>query len=205
MRVRPAAGLLVRGSIVCTMLVIAIATGVAPQESPAHASEPYRIFAAPQAPPPWSGRPQLPHPATASSSTCWTYKPDERGFAQKMNEERTRLGKTKLRLDPELSKAARVHTAEMTGKELLHHTSASTLRRRVVSWRILGENVGVGAEVESLHAAFMASPAHRENILFTKYRYAGVGTAEVGGRLWVTVIFESRTNPGTPLRMPSCN
>jgi len=56
-------------------------------------------------------------------------------------------------------------------------------------WLGLGENVGVGASVGSLHEAFMRSPGHRDNIL-GDYNYVGVGVAEGSDNLlWVTVIF----------------
>lgn len=136
---------------------------------------------------------------------CWTYKDSERGFARKMNKARANNGLAKLSLDPELSKAARVHTNEMIRKDELYHTTSSDLRERVTNWIILGENVGVGGSVRSLHKAFMNSPGHRDNILNLTYKHVGVGVRVVDGRMWVTVIFEAITDPGTTLRMPRCN
>lgn len=142
--------------------------------------------------------------ATASDNGCWSYKPSERGFAKKINAARSATGKNKLSIDPELSRAARKHTWEMVHKDLLHHTSESALRRRVTNWNTLGENVGVGGTVDSLHVAFMNSPAHRDNILYSKFRHVGIGVVRKNGRMWVTVIFEAETNPGTTLSMPRC-
>lgn len=144
--------------------------------------------------------------ATAGSGNngCWNVRPKERGFARKINSARSNNSLGKLRLDPELSKAARVHTKEMVDQEFLFHTASDALKRRVTEWNILGENVGVGSTVSSLHSAFMNSPAHRDNVLYGKFRHVGVGTRVIGGRLWVTVIFEAETNPGTSLNMPRC-
>jgi uncharacterized protein YkwD len=142
--------------------------------------------------------------AVASDSGCWTTKTSERGFAQKINAARVAAGKKKLSLDPELSRAARKHTFEMVRKDLLHHTAEAALRKRVTNWSTLGENVGVGGTVTSLHQAFMASPAHKDNILYTSFRHVGIGVVQRNGRMWVTVIFEAQTDPGTSLRMPSC-
>jgi uncharacterized protein YkwD len=50
----------------------------------------------------------------------------------------------------------------------------------------------------------MKSDDHRANILKGKYRYFGIGHKKSGGWLWVTVVFESRKDPGTTLSMPSC-
>jgi uncharacterized protein YkwD len=107
-------------------------------------------------------------------------------------------------MDPELSRVARKHTFEMVRRRTLYHTSAGKLRRRVVRWVLLGENVGVGGTVGSLHRAFMHSPAHRANVLRPTFNHSGVGVKKAGGRMWVTVIFQSRSNPGTRLRMPRC-
>lgn len=142
--------------------------------------------------------------AQAGDNPCWKYKTSEKAFARKMNAARTNGHLGKLSLDPELSKAARVHTKEMVTKDLLHHTDSDDLKRRVTNWIILGENVGVGGSVKSLHKAFMNSPAHRDNVMHALYRHVGVGVKKAGGRMWVTVIFEATTDPGTTLRMPTC-
>jgi uncharacterized protein YkwD len=142
--------------------------------------------------------------AQAGDNSCWDYRRAERGFARKMNAERSDRGLSKLSLDPELSKAARVHTNEMIRRNELYHTPSSTLGRRVTNWIVLGENVGVGGTVASLHEAFMNSQGHRDNVLYSTYRHVGIGTRKAHGRLWVTIIFEAVTDPGTSLRMPSC-
>ncbi len=142
--------------------------------------------------------------ATTPDNPCWTYKPTEKGFARKINDARVAAGRRKLSIDPELSKVARVHTRTMVQKDLLHHTVEATLRRRVLNWSTLGENVGVGFSVDTLHVAFMGSPAHRANVLYSTFRHSGVGVIEAGGRMWVTVLFEASNDPGTSLPMPRC-
>ena len=143
--------------------------------------------------------------ATAQTkSSCWTVKDYEKGFAAQTNAARSRAGVSKLTLDPQLSKAARMHTREMIKRNLLYHTPNDKLTHRVTNWTVLGENVGVGGTVDSLQDAFLHSPEHKANIVFPQFKYMGIGSLERGGRLWVTVIFESAKNPGTPLRMPSC-
>jgi hypothetical protein len=142
--------------------------------------------------------------ASTRDSKCWDPKPAERGFARSTNEIRQRLGRGNLQLDAELSQAARKHTREMTSRNLLHHTSTEALKKRVTFWSLLGENVGVGNTVDSLQTAFMDSPGHRDNILYSTFRHVGIGTRSAYGRLWVTVLFEARENPGTTLRMPRC-
>jgi uncharacterized protein YkwD len=135
---------------------------------------------------------------------CWTYRRSERLFGRLMNGARGNAGLPRLSLDPEASRVARKHSREMVEKNLLHHTPSPTLVRRVTRWEILGENVGVGGTVDSLHGAFMDSPPHRANVLFAKFRHVGVGVTRGNGRMWVTVILENRLDPGTRLRMPRC-
>jgi hypothetical protein len=142
--------------------------------------------------------------ATRPDNKCWNYKPTEKGFAQKINAARVAAGQGKLSIDPELSRVAREQTKTMVNKNLLHHTPESALRRRVLNWSSLGENVGVGATVDSLHQAFMDSPAHRANILHSPFRHSGIGVTVAGGRMWVTVLFEATNDPHTSLGMPSC-
>ena len=143
-------------------------------------------------------------PAAPGDNPCWVYKTSEKAFNRKMNVARTNAGAGKLQLDPELSKAARVHTREMVNRNELYHTPSDALRNRVTNWIVLGENVGVGSTVASLHEAFMDSPAHRENIMNLTYKHVGIGVIVKNGRMWVTVIFEAVTDPGTTLAMPKC-
>lgn len=138
-------------------------------------------------------------PATTAGAACYSNNNEEKSFASKINVARRAAGRNTLRLDPELSKAAKVHTHEMVRRETLYHTPTDTLRRRVTRWVTLGENVGVGGTVTTLHSAFMNSTAHRSNILYSGFRHVGIGTVKKNGRLWVTVIFEARTDPGSPL------
>ena len=135
---------------------------------------------------------------------CYTWKRSERGFARKLNNARESQGERRLKLDPEVSKAAKKHAWEMASANVLAHTPSAALKRRVTNWVMLGENVGVGGSVDSLHTAFMNSPGHRSNIMFGGFTNVGVGTVRTGDRMWVTVIFEAVTNPGTTLRMPRC-
>ena len=140
--------------------------------------------------------------STAASATCWSYSAKERAFAKKINKARGRHDIRRLKLDPELSKVAMKQTKTMIRKRLLHHTP--NLGRRVTNWTMLGENVGYGGTVGSLHTTFMRSAPHKKNILTRKFRYVGVGTKKAHGHLWVTVVFQATRNPGTTLKMPKC-
>jgi uncharacterized protein YkwD len=135
-------------------------------------------------------------PSGTASAACYSPNRNERGFARLINVARS---SGDLRLDPELSKVAKVHTREMVRANSLHHSTSTQLRTRITNWSSLGENVGVGSTVTSLHQAFMNSTAHKDNILESTFRHVGVGVIKDDGRMWVTVIFEARSDPGSPL------
>ncbi|MGI9665484.1 MAG: CAP domain-containing protein [Acidimicrobiia bacterium] len=87
----------------------------------------------------------------------------------------------------DLTDDARAHSGRMMDTGSIYHNPALSGVTGV--WQKLGENVGVGADANSLHDAFMASASHRSNIL-GDFNYVGVGTkTDDAGILWVTVIF----------------
>ena len=138
-------------------------------------------------------------PTATASASCYSPTRKERSFVRKMNRARIEEGHAPLKLDLEVSKVSKVHTRAMAKDASLYHTSSATLSRRVTNWILLGENVGVGGTVSSLHRAFMESPHHRANIMLPQFQYVGVGAVMAGDRLWVTVTFEAKSNPGSPL------
>ncbi len=151
-------------------------------------------------------------PASAKNHQCWEYTGAEKRFKKKINEEREGTsGLGKLTLDPELSKVARKHTKEMlqanekdpeTG---LFHSTSDQFHSRITNWTLVGENVGYGGSVASLHEAFMNSPGHAANVLHASYTHVGVGARrDDNGTMWVTIIFSGSSNPGTSLQMPDC-
>ena len=72
--------------------------------------------------------------------------------------------------------------------EIFHSSSAELQAAAGSGWSKLGENVGRGGTVDSLHSAFMASSGHKKNIL-GDYNYVGIGTDSKDGVLYVTVVF----------------
>ena len=85
---------------------------------------------------------------------------------------------------------------------IFHSTSAELQAAAGSGWEKLGENVGRGGSVSSLHTAFMNSSGHRANIL-GDYNKVGIGTGTSDGVLYVTVVFmkkggSSETTTTTP-------
>jgi uncharacterized protein YkwD len=130
-----------------------------------------------------------------ASAACSTQSRLDSRFAAVTNAARNAAGAPALRLDPHLSRVADLHSYWMDRKERLFHSNR--LGWKVTNWSTLGENVGVGSSIASLQSAFMNSPSHRQNVLDPNYRYVGVSVRPDNGRLWVTVVFESHSDPGT--------
>ena len=104
----------------------------------------------------------------------------------KINHARANHGLRPLHASPDLMQAARSHSKSMAGSRVLFHTASFS---SLCCWEAVGENVGDGFTVRSLHRQFMHSSPHRANILARRMRQVGVGIVSSGGRLWVTEIF----------------
>lgn len=137
---------------------------------------------------------------------CYGYLAEELAFGKKTNHARADHDVAKLRLDPQLSYVARMHSQAMVRKAELYHSPGPQITHRVTRWITLGENIGVGPadDVAGLQKAFMHSPDHKANLLNADYRYVGIGVVVKDDTLWVTLDFEGAKNPGTTLHLPSC-
>lgn len=117
---------------------------------------------------------------------------EEVEFTRLINRARTAHGLEPLRVSIDLVDHARRHTERMIAAGGLFHSS--DLAGASTEWEALGENVGRGPDPGRLHAAFMASPGHRQNVL-GDYDWVGVAAYhDAGGVLYVTVAFE-RSDP----------
>ena len=124
---------------------------------------------------------------------------DEQGFLSKINSTRAAEGMAPLALDTGLRSFARDQTQFMidggcTPNNICHSTD---LGKAASGWSALGENVGRGSTVDSLHSAFMNSAGHKKNILDQRWNYVGIG-ADYGpeGHLYVTVVFMQKGSSG---------
>ena len=97
----------------------------------------------------------------------------EAEFVGTINALRSSLGRPPLELHPELVEKARSWAATMSAEGRIWH---SALGHGVAAdWAKLGENVGKGPSVASLHAAFVASPSHYANLVRSDFTHVGVG------------------------------
>ena len=108
-------------------------------------------------------------------------------LVSKINSSRAANGLAPLETYWDLTDDARLQSARMMDQGAISHNPSLASVTGV--WQKLGENVGMGVDLNALHSAFMNSPAHRNNIL-GDYNYVGVGVkTDAAGVNWVTVVF----------------
>ncbi|MCL1602171.1 MAG: CAP domain-containing protein [Actinomycetia bacterium] len=111
----------------------------------------------------------------------------------RINSSRSANGLAPLESYWDLTDDARAHSGRMMDRGSIYHNPS--LGSVTSVWQALGENVGMGIDLNAMHDAFMNSPGHRANIL-GNYNYVGVGVkTDASGVSWVTVVF-MRADPG---------
>lgn len=91
-----------------------------------------------------------------------------------------------------LKTIARRQAQNMAAAGFIFHTTdlVAQANSLALSYKALGENVGVGPSVEAVEDAFIASPHHFENIVDPEYNALGVGaTAGGNGALYFSQNF----------------
>ena len=119
--------------------------------------------------------------APASATTA------EDSLTARLNGARSDQGLPSLATRSDLVAVARAQATRMADSGTLYHNP--NLTTDVTNWRWVGENVGYGPDVQTVHVAFMNSDGHRANILDTDYTEVGVGVVERGDRVWVAEVF----------------
>ena len=111
----------------------------------------------------------------------------EDSLTARLNGARSDHGLPSLATRSDLVAVARAQATRMADSGTLYHNP--NLTTDVTNWRWVGENVGYGPDVQTVHVAFMNSDGHRANILDTDYTEVGVGVVERGDRVWVAEVF----------------
>ncbi len=133
--------------------------------------------------------------ATAADASDVTVDPDsEAGFVTEINRFRVAQGLVPMEVDDSLTVAAREWAREMAAVGEISH--APDLGSGVApGWHKLGENVGVGPDVDALHQAFLDSPTHRANLTDPSFNKVAVGVIRDGETLYTTHRFMHRDAP----------
>jgi hypothetical protein len=129
---------------------------------------------------------------------------EERWVFCKINDERRSRGLAPAAYDATLSASSRSWSATMRSDGVLRHDPnlVAALDQADPRWTSGGENVGVGSDHVTLHAAFMASTGHRDNLLSARNRL-GVGVVTgADGRHWVTHRLMAAPAPADPDTCP---
>lgn len=115
------------------------------------------------------------------------------------NADRSRYGLSSLTIVADLQAYAQGWAeAMMSAGQLSHSPDLDP----VSNLRVVGENVGQGPTLTDIESAFMASPAHRANILWPDYSEAGVGVVWDGDEFYVAVVFRQATTAAAPPAAP---
>jgi uncharacterized protein YkwD len=126
-----------------------------------------------------------------------------RAVLANINDYRAKKSLPPLAEDQDLRRAAAVHSADMVTRGFLGHFNPDgqgpNERVKAVKPDFKGtvaENIGVTAisgtpddTAAALMKLWVASPPHRKNMVGAAYTLAGVGAAEIDGKVFVTVVF----------------
>ena len=111
----------------------------------------------------------------------------EQDFLNRTNALRASLGLGQLHLNNELLVKARNWSETQAEAGTIFH---STLTDGVTqNWHRLGENVGMGPDVASIHDALVRSPRHYENLTDPGFTEVGIGVVRQGNVMYVTEEF----------------
>jgi hypothetical protein len=135
--------------------------------------------------------------ATSPSSATTSQEAD---FVSRINAERSSRGIPTLTVKSDLAAVARDWAEHMAAAGSISHDP--NLADKVSGWTVLGDNVGKGPSVSSIHQAFMESETHRHIILDTDFNQVGVGVAKSGSTIYVAQVFARRSSGSNPKPAP---
>jgi uncharacterized protein YkwD len=134
-------------------------------------------------------------PASASMPSPNEDYDAENELVQLANESRRQAGTPPLRLEKNLTEAARAHARLMVERQQLSHQfdNEPGLIERFMEAGIrldhAGENVAFNSSAEKANRALMLSAPHRKNLLNPQYNATGVAAFWSNGRLYVVEDF----------------
>ena len=106
---------------------------------------------------------------------------DEQETFNLINEQRTQNGLSKLQIDWEVQRVARIKAQDMVDNNYFSHTSPTygspfdMLKNFGISYKSAGENIAGNSNNQAAVTAWMNSSGHRANILNSSFNYTGLG------------------------------
>lgn len=119
-----------------------------------------------------------------------------------VNQERSSRGLPELQFDPLLRTLARAHSQKMIQENQLAHDFpgyeklASRAAQVGLYFSEIGENVSSGDTfiMYFFHEQMLASPGHRDNILYMNFTHLGIGIERNGNKCYITQDFANLPN-----------
>lgn len=119
----------------------------------------------------------------------------EQRMVELVNNERTKIGLSALRVEEKLVSIARKHSHDMFERRYFSHYSPEgqdvgfRAREGGIEYTLVGENLAYAPDVEMAHTGFMNSEGHRKNILDTAWTRIGIGVidGDVYGKMFTQV------------------
>lgn len=127
----------------------------------------------------------------------------ESQFVGRINSLRASKGLSQLQVSGELVGVARNWTEQMVSNgDISHNPNLGSQVKG--NWTKLGENVGVGGDVDGLMQAFINSSSHYKNLVDPEWNYVGVGVVVTpDGRMWTTHNFMAKPSGAAPAPAPA--
>lgn len=126
---------------------------------------------------------------------------DTAAFIAKINALRASKGVGSLSIDANLTDVATSWSAHMAAAGNISHNPS--LAKQVTSnWQKLGENVGMGGDVDSLFNAFVNSPEHYRNLVDPTFTKVGVAVVWNGNTMYTTHDFMQLRGSPSPAPAP---
>src|SRR4051794_10541183 len=120
----------------------------------------------------------------------------ENDFAARINALRASVGAAGLTQHPVLTAKAEAWAQHMADTGCLCHSNLPD--GVTVGWRKLGENIGRGPSVASIHDALVHSSQHYANMVDGTFQWIGVGVAYGNGQMYVAEVFMDGDGPPGP-------
>ena len=112
-----------------------------------------------------------------------------------INDARAQHGAGSLTWDASLDRLATAHAERMAKAARVFHNEAGLRARRAQTGETLGENVGLGVDLDDVHDAFLASASHRHTML-GPFDRIGLGVVRRAGEVYVVEVFATRSGYG---------
>lgn len=110
--------------------------------------------------------------------------PNEEEMLRLLNAERIKRGLNPLKVDMEITKAARLKSQDMIDNNYFSHHSPTygnpfdMMRQFDIPYIYAGENLAGNSTIQGAHTSLMSSQGHRDNILHPNFTHIGIGVRE---------------------------